>query len=41
MTPMAVASGRKYNPERQLLTLPLEDTWHVHEYSMAVELAEV
>lgn len=41
MMPLAVVEGRKYVPVLQLLTVPLEDTWHVLEYSLAAEPADV
>ena len=41
LTPLAVVEGRKYVPVLHPLTAPPEDTWHVLEYSLAAEPADV
>ena len=41
LTPMAVVEGRKYELVVHPLTAPPEDTWHVLEYSLAAEPADV
>jgi hypothetical protein len=41
LTPMAVVEGKIYELVVHPLTAPPEDTWHVLEYSLAAEPADV